>query len=309
MELACSIKLPVATILISSLGRTCPCCLEMLRTVRAPRYLRVPGFVPLPPWACSAVMPGCTFVTNEARGRVLNLLPQSEVQALSLILFLVPVCVQNARTCTRDDQVVVWTLCFISVGAILCQLHAMLYLGLGPSESLTQPIRKFLLLNEDISWKLWRRQNHFSCSLSALLKFVCTQEVVSMKISEAACVTCCIKETSIILNTRIKEKATEVEIYFQRICWQTFCIVPSLPCCNWFRRVRHLASAGLSLTEINLFLQACFLLPWSQLNCVGTPWLWAEPARGWWHDAGTALEQHWCRLTSADLEMPIHQRK
>lgn len=79
----------------------------MLRTVRAPRYLRVPGFVPLPRWACSAVMPGCTFVTNEARGRVLNLLPQSEVQALSLILFLVPVCVQNARTCTRDDQVVV----------------------------------------------------------------------------------------------------------------------------------------------------------------------------------------------------------
>lgn len=68
MELACSIKLPVAAILISSLGRTCPCCLEMLRTVRAPRYLRVPGFVPLPPWACSAVMPGCTFVTNEARG-------------------------------------------------------------------------------------------------------------------------------------------------------------------------------------------------------------------------------------------------
>lgn len=168
--------------------------------------------------------------------------------------------------------------------------------------------------HQKVSTSKWRHKLEVVKKAKSLfLQLKCTSKIClhsggSLNENFWSCL-CNLLYQSVILNTRIKEKATEVEICFQRICWQTFCIVPSLPCCNWFRRVRHLASAGLSLTEINLFLQACFLLPWSQLNCVGTPWLWAEPARGWWHDAGTALEQHWCRLTSVDLEMPIHQRK
>lgn len=97
----------------------CPCCLEMVCTVRIDHYLRVPGcLVPhvrtCTFWCCAKM-----YHLHLSTGKhevALCLLAQLKrykhrSSFCSLCLYL---SVQGAVTCTRDDQAGAWNPCFIS---------------------------------------------------------------------------------------------------------------------------------------------------------------------------------------------------
>lgn len=114
-----NLKLPVVSILISFLKMACPCCLEMICTVRTDHYLRVPGCLVPHVWTCTFWCCAKMYHLHLSTGKhevALRFLAQLKrykrrSSFCSLCLYL---SVQGAMTCTRDDQAGAWNPCFVS---------------------------------------------------------------------------------------------------------------------------------------------------------------------------------------------------